>query len=136
MSPEHRNSLQLASHARLQSCTKSQRSGQEAANVVVYSPTPAAKRGAEQRPRGHWRNDSREPDHPTDSLVSGGRGNRTASLPFDLIDSYACLGVHPKIVSEMLGHATVAITLDLYSHVTPTMQRQAADSLDAVLAHR
>jgi hypothetical protein len=31
--------------------------------------------------------------------------------------------VHPKIVSEMLGHSTVAITLDLYSHVTPTMQR-------------
>jgi integrase len=28
-------------------------------------------------------------------------------------------GVHPKIVSEMLGHSTVAITLDVYSHVTP-----------------
>ncbi|MGH2796143.1 MAG: tyrosine-type recombinase/integrase [Thermoleophilaceae bacterium] len=28
-------------------------------------------------------------------------------------------GVHPKIVSEMLGHSTIAITLDLYSHVTP-----------------
>lgn len=28
---------------------------------------------------------------------------------------------------EMLGHATIAITLDLYSHVTPTMQRAAAD---------
>ena len=34
-------------------------------------------------------------------------------------------GVHPKIVSEMLGHASVGITLDLYSHVTPTMQREA-----------
>lgn len=43
-------------------------------------------------------------------------------------------GVHPKIVSEMLGHATVAITLDLYSHVTPTMQRQAAQVLDDLLA--
>ena len=42
--------------------------------------------------------------------------------------------VHPKIVSEMLGHATVAITLDLYSHVTPTMQRQAAQVLDDLLA--
>ena len=31
----------------------------------------------------------------------------------------------PKIVSEMLGHASVSITLDLYSHVTPTMQREA-----------
>ena len=42
-------------------------------------------------------------------------------------------GVHPKIVSEMLGHSQIAITLDLYSHVTPTMQRQAAETLDAVL---
>jgi integrase len=30
-------------------------------------------------------------------------------------------GTHPKIVSEMLGHSTIAVTLDLYSHVTPTM---------------
>ena len=43
-------------------------------------------------------------------------------------------GIHPKIASEMLGHATVAITLDLHSHVTPTMQRAAATELDAVLA--
>jgi integrase len=43
-------------------------------------------------------------------------------------------GIHPKIVSEMLGYATVAITLDLYSHVTPTMHRQAAQVLDDLLA--
>lgn len=42
-------------------------------------------------------------------------------------------GVHPKIVSEMLGHSTIAITLDLYSHVTPSMQRQAADALDELM---
>lgn len=42
-------------------------------------------------------------------------------------------GVHPKIVSEMLGHSQVSITLDLYSHVTPTMQERATDALDAVL---
>ena len=42
-------------------------------------------------------------------------------------------GVHPKIVSEALGHSTVAITLDLYSHVTPTMQRESASAMDAVL---
>lgn len=39
-------------------------------------------------------------------------------------------GVHPKIVSEMLGHSTIAITLDLYSHVTPNMQREAAAAMD------
>lgn len=42
-------------------------------------------------------------------------------------------GIHPKIVSEMLGHATIAITLDLYSHVTPSMQREAVRELDALL---
>lgn len=42
-------------------------------------------------------------------------------------------GINPKIVSEQLGHAQIAITLDLYSHVTPTMQREAVNALDAVL---
>jgi integrase len=43
-------------------------------------------------------------------------------------------GIHPKIVSEMLGHSTIAITLDLYSHVTPTMQRDAARAMNDLLA--
>lgn len=38
--------------------------------------------------------------------------------------------VHPKVVSEMLGHATVGMTLDIYSHVDAELQRQAADRLD------
>ena len=42
-------------------------------------------------------------------------------------------GVHPKIVSERLGHSTVALTLDVYSHVTPNMQDDAARALDAML---
>jgi integrase len=40
-------------------------------------------------------------------------------------------GVHGKIVQERLGHANIAMTLDLYSHVTSDMQRQAADVLEA-----
>jgi integrase len=67
---------------------------------------------------------------------------RRAGLPrirfHDLRHTAATLllgqGVHPKIVSEMLGHTQIAITLDLYSHVTPTMQRQATDAMEAVLA--
>ena len=35
-------------------------------------------------------------------------------------------GVHPKVVSERLGHATTSITLDLYSHVQPTLDAEAA----------
>lgn len=42
-------------------------------------------------------------------------------------------GVNPKIVSEMLGHASVGITLDTYSHVLPTMQQSAAAEMDAAL---
>jgi integrase len=44
-------------------------------------------------------------------------------------------GVNPKIVSEMLGHASVAITLVLYSHVQPTMQRRAEHTLARLLDH-
>jgi len=42
-------------------------------------------------------------------------------------------GVHPKVAQEILGHASIETTLDLYSHVTPTMQRQAVDMLSGVL---
>ncbi|MHB8324570.1 MAG: site-specific integrase [Candidatus Dormibacteria bacterium] len=42
-------------------------------------------------------------------------------------------GVHQKIVSELLGHSTVAITLNTYSHVTQAMSRAAADTLDSLL---
>jgi integrase len=38
--------------------------------------------------------------------------------------------VHGKIVQERLGHANIAMTLDLYSDVTSDMQRQAADALE------
>ena len=42
-------------------------------------------------------------------------------------------GVHPKVVQECLGHSSVAITLDIYSHVAPTMQEDAARRMDSVL---
>ena len=42
-------------------------------------------------------------------------------------------GIHPKVVSERLGHATVSITLDTYSHAIPAMQEEA-EALIAGLA--
>ena len=42
-------------------------------------------------------------------------------------------GIHPKVVSERLGHATVAITLDTYSHVLPGLQKEAAERIDVAL---
>jgi len=42
--------------------------------------------------------------------------------------------VNPKVVSEMLGHATIAITLDTYSHVLPNMQESAANAMEEALS--
>jgi len=42
-------------------------------------------------------------------------------------------GIHPKIVSEMLGHSSVAFTLDVYSHVVGGLQKAAMKRLDEVL---
>jgi integrase len=45
-------------------------------------------------------------------------------------------GVNVKVVSERLGHASIAITLSNYAHAPPSMQRGAADALDALLRRR
>ena len=42
-------------------------------------------------------------------------------------------GVHPKIAQERLGHSSVSVTIDLYSHVLPGMQAEAVSRVDAVL---
>jgi integrase len=56
---------------------------------------------------------------------------------YDLRHSCATLllaaGEHPKVVSERLGHATVTLTLDTYSHVLPTMQEAASQKLEKML---
>jgi integrase len=55
----------------------------------------------------------------------------------DLRHSYASIalarGVHPKVVQEALGHSTIAVTLDLYSHVVPSLQREAAKEMGVAL---
>ena len=46
-------------------------------------------------------------------------------------------GINPKVVSELLGHSHVSVTLGIYSHVMPHMQEQAASTMDMVLrGHR
>jgi integrase len=55
----------------------------------------------------------------------------------DLRHTHATLmlkaGIHPKIVSERLGHANIAITLDTYSHVMPGLQEAAAKKFDTII---
>jgi integrase len=65
----------------------------------------------------------------------------SAALPairlYDLRHTAATIwlaaGVSPKIISEQLGHASVAFTLDVYSHVLPHMQDAAAEKVQALL---
>lgn len=64
-----------------------------------------------------------------------------AGLPqirlYDLRHSHATLLLaadeNPKIVAERLGHSTIVLTLDTYSHVLPTMQQRATDKLERML---
>lgn len=74
-----------------------------------------------------------------DTLSSGWyRFCRKSDLPHirfhDLRHAHATLmllqGVHPKVVSERLGHASIGITLDTYSHVLPSMQSDAVRAFD------
>lgn len=66
-----------------------------------------------------------------------GRANVGHVRWHDLRHAHATLllasGVHPKVVSERLGHASIGITLDTYSHVLPGIQAAAASQLDALL---
>jgi integrase len=65
-----------------------------------------------------------------------------AGLPairlYDLRHSHATLlmadGVHPKVVQERLGHSSIQLTMDTYSHVVPGMQERATEQLEALLA--
>ncbi len=64
-----------------------------------------------------------------------------ANLPairlHDLRHSYAVAslsaGIHPKVVSERLGHSTVSFTLDVYSHVLPAMDEEAASRVAGLI---
>jgi len=72
------------------------------------------------------------------------RAVKAAKLPeislHDLRHTHATLalraGIHPKVVSERLGHATGSITLDTYSHAIPAMQEEEALIAQLVFAEK
>ncbi len=83
-----------------------------------------------------------EPVHPRRfSAYYFAQHVRAAGLPMirfhDLRHTHATLalqaGVHPKVVSERLGHSSIAVTMDRYSHVMPAMEAEAAEKVAAVL---
>jgi hypothetical protein len=73
--------------------------------------------GALHRPRSSWL-------HRREQLV---RWRIGVLVPLNTHATLALqAGIHPKVVSERLGHATISITLDTYSHAIPAMQEEAA----------
>jgi integrase len=79
-----------------------------------------------------------QPTFITHQWVKTIRATSLAYLRFhDLRHAHAthmlASGVHPKVASERLGHSKVGITLDLYSHVMPGMQEDAATQVDNAL---
>ena len=83
-----------------------------------------------------------KPLHPDKATNEFSRIVRRAGLPYlslkGLRHAHATLlleaGVHPKVVSERLGHSNIGVTMDIYSHVMPGMQEAAAQALDQRLA--
>jgi len=81
------------------------------------------------------------PLHPDSIKNALDRYAKKAGVPrirvHDLRHTMATLGLteglHPKIVQERLGHSSIAMTLDRYSHVSPELQRDGAARLDAAL---
>ncbi len=85
------------------------------------------------------------PDHttcststaPTDVRQEAGQRQQARDSRHTLRHSAASLlvaaGTHTEVVQEHLGHSSYAITADVYSHVGPAGQREAADRLDQAL---
>jgi integrase len=81
------------------------------------------------------------PSHPTQLTRMFSQFMRDHKLPqirfHDLRHSHAthmlAAGIHPKIAQERLGHSSIAVTMDTYSHALPNMQADAVSKLDAAL---
>ena len=115
------------------------------AETIAALQAQATRQLAEQERLGAtWRDsgyvftkENGKPHHPQTVSRSFEQALTEAKLPrirlHDLRHTHATLalqaGIHPKVVSERLGHATVSITLDTYSHAIPAMQEEAAEKI-------
>ncbi len=103
------------------------------------------ERAREQRCLGPeeivFTNEHGEPLHPARCTCLFVRAMKKAGVPkirlHDLRHTHASLalsaGVHPKVVSERLGHANIGITLDTYSHCLPALSEEAACRVAALV---
>jgi len=80
-----------------------------------------------------------KPNQLTVSYAAFIRLNKFKHVTYhDLRHTYATLlleqNIHPKVMSDLLGHSTIALTMDTYSHVMPAMQQEAANKVDDILS--
>lgn len=149
-----RGSLSRASGSAVVSETKTDRSRRQVALTPMAVHTLASHRVAQAKERlavgSAWEdndlvfsNEIGRPLHPSNVTRRTFRpALQRAGCPqirfHDLRHTCATLllgkGVHPKVVAEMLGHSQIAVTLDTYSHVTPSMQATAVAALEDLLA--
>ena len=103
----------------------------------------SVSRGARPTRTPGWCSHARTGRRPDPHSISEHFEQRTraAGLPairfHDLRHTYATLalsaGVHPKVVSDRLGHSTISITLDTYSHVLPELAEQEATRMGELI---
>ncbi|HEV2344338.1 MAG TPA: tyrosine-type recombinase/integrase [Actinocrinis sp.] len=90
---------------------------------------------------GTWRHPERFSRSWREAVAKYNRAHPDALLPVihlhEIRHTSATLmlvaGEHPKVVSERIGHAKTSITLDIYSHAVPSLQRDAANRLGSVI---
>ena len=80
-----------------------------------------------------WRPDSFTSAFVTLAERAGLKGIRFHDLRHSHASQLLRHGVHPKVVQERLGHSSIAITMDVYSHLLPGMQEEAAKKVDQAL---
>jgi integrase len=130
------------------------KTGRDRSVSIARSMVAALRRQAEQQAAdaSEWKaawidsgyvftREDGSPWHPDRITKLFGEAVKAAGLAVirlhDLRHSYATLalraGVHPKVVQEALGHATIAMTMDTYSHAIPAMQESAAELVAALV---
>ncbi|HEV8193028.1 MAG TPA: hypothetical protein VGP82_16310 [Ktedonobacterales bacterium] len=85
----------------------------------------------ERAPRGGM--DDADEVAPFETMAHGSQGALPNRCPDPTQEGFEADRIPAKVVQEMLGHSNIGMTLDIYSHVLPDMQTEAADSLDDLL---
>jgi integrase len=95
-------------------------------------PVCEPKKG--KKPRKTKKAKAPEVAEPKDGKATRrGEGFRLYDLRHTCATLLLLADIPAKIVSERLGHSSITVTLDIYSHVLPTMQKRAADMLGKLL---